>query len=38
MGILISIIVWTLLIGGIIYFAIKRHEEKKKENFEDRDN
>ena len=35
---LFAIILWTLFIGGIIYFAIKRHEDKKKEDFEDREN
>lgn len=29
---------WGLLIGAIVYLIIKRIEDKKKEDFEDRDN
>ncbi len=30
--------IWISLIGLIVYFIIKRARDKKKENFEDRDN
>ncbi len=35
---LIVLLFWGFMIGGIIYYAIKRQEDKKKEDFEDRDN
>jgi hypothetical protein len=33
-----SFLFWSLLIGTIIYLIVKRIEDKKKEDFEDRDN
>jgi hypothetical protein len=38
MEILIEIVLWVILIGGIIYYAVKRFEDEKKEDFEDREN
>lgn len=34
----IEVIIAIILLGLIVYFAIKRVEAKKKENFEKRDN
>jgi len=37
-GNIFSLIFWSVLAGIIIYLIIQRVKEKKKENFEDRDN
>ena len=35
---LVEVIIWGFFIGGIVYYAMKRFEDKKHENFEERDN
>ena len=35
---IISLIIWLVIAGIVIYLIFRRRKEKKKENFEDRDN
>jgi len=34
----IDFIVWTVIITGVVYYAIKRYLDSQNEDFEDRDN
>ncbi len=34
----LQVLFWVIIILALIYFVFKRIEDKKRENFEDRDN